>query len=96
MSYIYKDQSSLQIRLDTKVDLSGATSLLIKYEKPSGATGQWTATQYGATTSIFYNLSDGELNETGCWHFWSHVTFSDGRSAPGRMVAQKVYMEGTV
>ena len=41
-----------EIRLNTGVDLSDATSFTIKVQKPSGIQVTWTATQYLETTYI--------------------------------------------
>ena len=44
MGKIYQGQTDLTIALSTEKDLSGATSLKIKFKKPDGISGEWTAT----------------------------------------------------
>lgn len=95
MGKIYLNQSSLRIQLTTNVDITGATSTLIKYKKPSGSTGSWIASIEAAGDGIiYYDLTGTELDETGTWTLWAHVTFSDTRVAPGEPVKMIVYTEG--
>lgn len=61
----------LKIWCDTKSDLSGATSVSIMYEKPSGVTGTWTgAVEEGKIT---YTTEQGEIDEEGDWKFQSRI-----------------------
>jgi hypothetical protein len=41
----------IEIRLDTEIDLTGATLPKILYIKPNNVTGQWTATIQGTELS---------------------------------------------
>lgn len=82
MNTIYSGQSSLRIDLDTGVDLSTASSVLIKYRKPDGITGSWTAT--ASTTKARYDVtSTSTFDVAGIWTVWAFVTFQDGRVAAG-------------
>lgn len=95
MGKIYLNQSSLRIQLTTLVDITGATETLIKYKKPSGTTGEWTATVEAVGDGIiYYDLTGDELDEIGTWTFWAYVTFADTREAPGEPVKIIVYSEG--
>ena len=92
---IFRNQTSLRVKLTTNVDITGATALKIKYRKPSGDTGEWTATSEDNSTGIiYYDIQAGDINESGNWVMWAYVTFSDSRSAPGEIVKVKVYEEG--
>ena len=94
---IFVGQESLEIRLDTNIDISGATSVLVGYEKPDGTQGEWTATRYNSTTvSKAFAKDDGLLTPKGVWLFWSIAVMSDGRRVPGTPVRQKVYAEGSL
>jgi len=96
MSSIFVNQSKLRIQLTTNVDIAGATSLLIKYKKPSGTAGQFVATSSDDTNGvIYYDLTNEELDTPGQWMFWAYVTFSDGRVAPGEVSTIVVLTEGT-
>lgn len=96
MGKIYSGQSALTIRLTTNQDITGASAVLIKYKKPSGVTGYWTAAITTAATGVIsYTMADtSQLDETGKWTFWAHVTFSDGKVAPGEPIEKWVYDEG--
>ena len=92
---IYKNQSSLRIKLTTDVAITGALVRQIKYIKPDGSSGNWAATSEDDLTGIiYYDLEAGDLDQSGTWYFWAYITFSDGRSAPGEAVKVKVYDEG--
>ena len=81
--------------MTTEVDVTGATTTQIKYKKPSGTTGNWTASvRDPGKGELYYDLTGTELDETGTWTLWAYVTFSDGRSAPGEPVKVIVHTEG--
>lgn len=65
---IFNTQGYLSIKLDTGVNLSavGATDLAIKYKKPSGASGSWSAS-ITETTKLVYNFTNTDLDEIGLW-----------------------------
>lgn len=84
MSAFFEGQSAVKIRLLNLGNLSDATTILIKYKKPDGTIGQWTATVENITAGIiFYNLLSTEPLTVGTWTFWASVTFSDGRIGIG-------------
>lgn len=62
-----------EIRLNTGVDLSDATSFTIKVQKPSGIQVTWTATQYLETTYITYITSASDLDEIGNYILQSYI-----------------------
>lgn len=98
MNKIYKNQSALQIKLTTNVDLSTVASAVIKYKKPDGVTtGEWDAQLEEGTTNITYNVLDSTvLDVAGTWTVWSYLTFDDGREAPGEPVSLYIFEEGTM
>lgn len=68
MSQLFKDQSLLTITVETGYDsLNSASETTIRYRKPSGLRGEWTATVSG--TELIYNLQDGDIDEIGTWQF---------------------------
>ena len=102
MSTTFKNQTKLRIRLTTDANISGATCL-IKYIKPSGITGSWSATIENATTGIIYydivkqttpSPVVQQINEDGWWRLWAHITWADGTSAPGEIVRHYFKVEG--
>ena len=95
MSKIYLEQSALRIKLTAGVDITGALEKEIRYRKPNGTEGAWTAEESVAATGvIYYDLTGTELDAAGIWKFWAYIKFSDSRSAVGEAVQQQVYIEG--
>lgn len=96
MGRLHIGQTRLRISLTCGTNLSTATTVLIKYKKPNGVQGYWTAVISNATTGIIYydvaNTTD--LDMEGAWTLWSHVTFDDGDVAAGDPVKMAVYTEG--
>jgi hypothetical protein len=90
----YVGQTWLRIELTTGVNLTGATSPLIKYKKPSGTNGQFVASIDDAVNGVLsYEFTSGDLDEAGTWTFWAHVTIG-GLSAPGEPVEVEICYEG--
>jgi hypothetical protein len=96
MGKIFKGQTKLQTKLTLEQDISGATSVLIKYKKPSGTLGSWTATTITAATGVigYEPAGPDTLDEVGQWTIWAYVTFSDSRVAAGEPVTMQVNKEG--
>lgn len=96
MSKIYETNDKLRLTVTTNINITDALVTLIKYKKPDGTTGAYTALVSDAVNGvIYYDLpTDGELDMEGTWHFWAFVTFSDGRSAAGEVHKHVIYEEG--
>ncbi len=96
MGKIYVHQTALSVKLTVGVDITGATPV-VKYRKPSGATGEWSATIVDAANGVIkYNIqNEGDIDETGTWAFWAEVTFAGGEWAPGEAIKVRVYPEGS-
>jgi hypothetical protein len=60
---------------DVAVDLSSATVLQLIFKKPSGETLTVDADLYtdGTDGAIYYNVVDGDLNESGVWKLQSYI-----------------------
>ena len=91
MGRIFKGQTALRITLKTFCDLEGIVNALIKYKRPNGKCGEFSAavgdTEKGA---IFHECIEGEIDASGWWAFWAFITFADGRTAAGETA--KVYI----
>ncbi len=96
MGKIYKNQTALYIQVTTGVDITGATSTLIQYRKPSGAEDSWSAEIVDAENGIikYADFSANTLNESGWWTFWADITFSTGLRGIGESFKIYVYEEG--
>lgn len=98
MAKIFEGQNALRFEADTNVDITGAVGTLIKYIKPDGSSGTFSASIDDAENGIIYYdvVNTTELDQEGTWIMWAHVTFSDGRVAQGVPIRVKVFAEGTL
>jgi hypothetical protein len=95
MGKIFKGQTALRITLKTFTDLEGILSAVIKYRKPNGSTGEFSAAVADMTRGvIFHEVIEGELDLSGWWKFWAFVTFADGRTAAGETAKVFIWNEG--
>jgi len=96
---VFKNQTKLRLNCDTNLstaDHAALTAQIIKWEKPSGATGSFTATA-GTAPYIYYDIvSTADLNEIGDWAIWSYCTFAGGLVAPGKTAIMSVLEEGAL
>ncbi|MDA3851204.1 MAG: hypothetical protein PF447_08000 [Spirochaetaceae bacterium] len=84
MGRIYKGQSALRIRISTESDLSQTAGQMICYLSPGGIEGQFPAVIEEELKGIlFYDLQQGDLEESGWWIFWVEVNYQDGRKGIG-------------
>ncbi len=92
---IFIGQTALKFDLDSGIDLSaGVQSTIIKYKKPSGATGTWTGSVEDTTHVVYVVVDANDIDETGQWVFWIYVTFSNGTTAAGEAAQFNVHAEG--
>ena len=61
-----------KIILDCVEDISTSTVWKIKYEKPDGSSGSWTAVKEG-TTVYYTTAAVGDLDQDGCWCLQSYI-----------------------
>jgi len=96
MGRIFKGQSALRITLKTFVDLEGIENAVIKYRKPNGKSGEFTAA-VGDTVKgvIFHECIEGDIDISGWWALWAFVTFSDGRTAAGQTAKVYIWKQGS-
>ena len=95
MGKIYVGQTALTLTATVDQDVTGATCL-IKYKKPDGTTGSFSATIVTAATGeIKYVVtSSSDIDQAGRWTFWGYVTFADTKVAAGESYKLMVYAEG--
>ena len=80
---------SVKITLSTGVDLTTATQMLIKYEKPDGTTGSWTPVLSG-DSSMEFNTMTSTLDQRGTWRLQAFAAFGAAR-LHGRWAELKVF-----
>lgn len=95
MGKIFKGQSALRITVKTFIDLEGITSAAIKFFKPNGTVGEFSAAVGDVANGvIFHECIEGEIDVSGWWVFWAFITFADGRTAAGEAAKVYVWCEG--
>jgi hypothetical protein len=95
MGKIFAFQSALRITVKTFCDLDGALEAVIRYRKPNGKTGEFTAAIADSENGVvFHECIEGEIDASGWWAFWAFVTFADGRTAAGETAKIFVWNEG--
>ena len=95
MGKIFNGQSALRITVKTFTDLEDVETALIKFCKPDGTNGDFSAA-VGDTAKgvIFHEVIEGEIDVCGWWTFWAFVIFADGRTAAGEAAKVYVWKEG--
>ena len=95
MVRIYRKQSALRLTLKTFCDLDGVISAAIRYRKPDGKLGEFSAGVSDKDNGvIFYECIEGDIDVSGWWAFWAFVAFEDGRTAAGQAAKVFVWEEG--
>ena len=95
MGRIFVKQTALRITVKTFTDLEGIEAAAIKYRKPNGKTGEFTAAVGDMTKGvIFHECIEGDIDLSGWWAFWAFITFDDGRTAAGEAAKVYVWNEG--
>jgi hypothetical protein len=78
---VMKGAIGLKIILTTTASVVGATVRKIRYQKPSGAVGEWTAVQETGTSISFTTTVASDLDEAGDWNLQAYV--ENGWKLPG-------------
>ena len=97
---VFRNQTKLKFKLYCKdqngnsMNLTGVTSAKIKYIKPGGASGNWTATIETGAISYIISLDPIVIDTIGIWRVWGHLTYNDGSTAPGTITEFEVAEEG--
>jgi hypothetical protein len=89
---LFTGQSLITIKLDTGIDVSGATMKRMLYKKPSGVKGYFPVTSVEGTTKLVVsNLSPADLNEQGPWEMQAYVEIG-GLKGYGKIIKQEVQL----
>ena len=87
-----------EIFIETQLDLDTATTLEIKYKKPDGSSGTFTAvkeTKTAPRSNTRYGLkyittAVGDLDQAGDWEVQAHVVLPSGWTGPGLVAIMPV------
>jgi hypothetical protein len=95
MGKIYVGQTKLIIEVDLKSNITDAT-VILKYCKPDGETGSFPAVISDADNGVVKRQIEAttDIDQSGRWLMWAHVTYGDGKVAAGEPFDFKVYAEG--
>jgi hypothetical protein len=63
---VFVGDIGVQLKLNAGIDISNYTTLQIRYRKPTGVVGSWTATVSGTNYAIYDTLA-GDLDVSGVW-----------------------------
>jgi hypothetical protein len=75
--------------------LEDYATAVIKYRKPNGKTGEFSASVKDIEKGIIYHeCKQGEIDVSGWWAFWAFVTFAGGRSVAGEAAKVYIWQEG--
>ena len=95
MGRIFVKQTALRITLKTFTDLEGIISAVIRFRKPNGKTGEFSAAVGDMTNGvIFHECIEGDIDLSGWWAFWAFISFADGRTAAREAAKVYVWNEG--
>ena len=95
MSRVFKGQSALRLTLKTFIDLEGIENSVIRFRKPNGKEGEFSAAVSDVEKSIiFHECIEGDIDVSGWWVFWAFITFGDGRTAAGEPAKVFIWQEG--
>jgi hypothetical protein len=95
MNRIYAGQSALRIILRTFSDLEGIIAAFIKYRKPDGVSGSFSAGVADIERGIiFHECIEGEIDMPEWRVVRAFITFADGRTASGEAAKVYIWNEG--
>ena len=81
----------LKITLETDINLAGNSVVSIRFKKPSGVEGSWTATvENSPTGQISYTTASGDIDEHGLWTLAAHALFTGGNDLEGNAIGMTV------
>jgi hypothetical protein len=87
---LHVGQIGAVIRLTSTTDISSAVSYEIRFQKPSGATGSWTASLEGTTNVEYTTVDADDLDEAGPWRFQAFATYGGGRTGISTRVSDTI------
>ena len=99
---ILKNQTAARLILQTNLNFTSIsiTSCAIKYIKPSGASGTWTAAKLIGGESlgkIYIDFTSSiKFDEAGTWTLSAYIVFTDTRIGVGDEISYRVGHGGEV
>lgn len=91
MGKIYQHALGIEVRLNTKQDLSTATALEIHVYRPDETETIWPAAQYGATQIVVYVTDVGDLDQIGKYRLQAFGRWGQRSEHLGETVILEVF-----
>jgi len=70
---VFIGDTGVKIILEVGTDITSATTRKIKYRKPGGDSGSWTAIQESSISISYTTTAATDLNEAGRWRLQAYV-----------------------
>jgi hypothetical protein len=90
---IFQGQGLMQLKLETGIDLSSASSKAILYKKPDGTSGTWavSTTETGVATNsiLVYTMSNSDFDLSGVWTFQAYAVIG-GKNGYGEYIQKEI------
>lgn len=96
MPNIHVGQTAVRLEFQTGISLESAVDVEIQFYKPNTVLGRFPAQILDVQSGlVFYDVqSQGDLDDTGQWRFWVHITFDDGTELDSNAIYINVYEPG--
>jgi len=93
---VYVGQTALKLVFTLSEDITGATPVVLKYRKPDGTESSFPVTVTDDANGVmeYEPAAITDIDQAGIWHFWPHVTFSNGDVAASTVTKLIVITEG--
>ena len=89
MGKIFKGDVGIDLRVDTKIDLTGATKTVLRVQKPNKQEVEWTATV--SETELRYTTTSPDFNIVGVYLISAYVEFGATSKHAGETAELTVY-----
>ena len=65
--------------VNTNINTTSSSIRQIRYWKPDGTSGYWSAEIYGTTSIMYRTINSSDLDISGIWKVQSYIEDSDGK-----------------
>lgn len=96
MANIHVGQTAVRLEFTVGIDLTSASEIEIRFEKPNTVKGSFPGAILNAEKGIVYYdvQSEGDLDDTGVWYFWAHILFDDDTELDSNPTRIQIYEPG--
>jgi len=86
----YTEDRGIDFRINTTINLAGASAVIAKIKLPSAESTTWTCEVYDETNGILRYITStsvDELDQAGTWQVQAKVTFASGEVYHGAVAS---------